>query len=103
MTRRHIRLLLALALSLVPIAATAQRQDNIPRLGLLDPSPQQHPAPCLPAFQQGLHDLGYVEGQNVLVDYRHAEGNPDRLPAHAAVLVRPEPDVLWLHGNPAAW
>jgi ABC-type uncharacterized transport system substrate-binding protein len=103
MPRRRMRLLLALAISLAPIAATAQRPGHIPRLGVLDPSPQQRPAPCLPAFQQGLHDLGYVEGQNVLVDYRYAEGNPDRLPALAAELVRRAPDVLWLHGNPAAW
>jgi putative ABC transport system substrate-binding protein len=103
MTRRHMRLLLALAISLTPIQAMTQRQGHIPRLGVLDPSPHQHPVPCLPAFQQGLRDLGYVDGQTLLVDYRHAEGNPDQLPALAAALVRRAPDVLWLHGNPAAW
>jgi putative ABC transport system substrate-binding protein len=105
MARRRLRLLLmlALAMPLVPIAAMAQPRGHIPQLGVLDPTPQQRPAPCLPAFQQGLRDLGYVEGQNLRVDYRHAEGHPDRLPALAAELVRREPDVLWLHGNPAAW
>jgi putative tryptophan/tyrosine transport system substrate-binding protein len=105
MTRHRLRLLLmlALAIPLIPIAAMAQPRGHVPRLGVLDPTPQQRPAPCLPAFQQGLRDLGYVEGQNLLVDYRYAEGNPDRLPALATELVQREPDVLWLHGNPAAW
>ena len=94
---------LALAIPMAPVVALAQPRGHIPRLGVLDPTPQQRPAPCLPAFQQGLRDLGYVEGQNLRVEYRHAEGNPDRLPALAAELVRREPDVLWLHGNPAAW
>jgi putative tryptophan/tyrosine transport system substrate-binding protein len=70
---------------------------------VLEPSPQHHPAPCLPAFQQGLRDLGYVEGQNLLVDYRYAEGHPDRLPALAAELVQRAPAVLWLHSNASAW
>jgi hypothetical protein len=60
MTRRLIRLLITLALTipLAPVLAMAQLQGHIPRLGVLDPSPQQHPAPCLPAFQQGLRDFG---------------------------------------------
>jgi putative tryptophan/tyrosine transport system substrate-binding protein len=103
MQDRTIALLAALAISLASGVAMAQLRGHIPRLGVLDPSPQQRPAPCLPAFQQGLCDLGYAEGQNLLIDYRHAEGQADRLPALAAELVRREPDVLWLHGNPAAW
>jgi putative tryptophan/tyrosine transport system substrate-binding protein len=98
-----IALLVALVISLVPVVARAQLRGHIPQLGVLDPSPQQRPAPCLPAFQQGLRDLGYVEGQNLHIDYRHAEGHPDRLPALAAELVQHTPDVLWLHSNPTAW
>jgi putative tryptophan/tyrosine transport system substrate-binding protein len=99
-----MKLLITLAFSLVvaPQAAQTQPRGHLPRLAVLDPSPQQRPAPCLPAFQQGLRDLGYVEGQNLHVDYRHAEGQPDRLPALAAELVRRAPDALWLHSNPAA-
>ena len=98
-------LLVTLAFSLfgAPLAAQAQPRGHIPRLGVLEPSPQQRPAPCLPAFQQGLRDLGYLEGQNILVDYRYAEGQPDQLPALAEEQVQPSPDVLWLHGNAAAW
>jgi putative ABC transport system substrate-binding protein len=97
-------LLITLAFSLVmaPLAAQAQPRGHLARVGVLDPSPHQRPAPCLPAFQQGLRDLGYMEGQNLLVDYRYAEGHPDRLPALAAELVQRAPDVLWLHSNPAA-
>jgi putative ABC transport system substrate-binding protein len=98
-----IALLVARVISLVPVMARAQRRGHIPQLGVLAPSPQQRPAPCLPAFQQGLRDLGYVEGQNLRIDYRYAEGHPDRLPALAAELVQHTPDVLWLHSNPAAW
>jgi putative tryptophan/tyrosine transport system substrate-binding protein len=103
MPHRTIALLVALAISLASGVVMAQLRRHIPRLGVLDPSPQQHPAPCLPAFQQGLRDLGYVDGQTLLIDYRYAEGDPDRLPALAAALVQRTPDVLWLHGNPAAW
>jgi putative tryptophan/tyrosine transport system substrate-binding protein len=105
MTRCIIGLIvtLALVMSLAPVVAMAQLRGQIPQIGVLDPSPRQRPAPCLPAFQQGLRDLGYVEGQNLRIDYRHAEGHPDRLPALAAELVQRTPDVLWLHSNPAAW
>src|SRR5215217_3815003 len=76
MTRRIIGLLvtLALVMSLAPIVAMAQLRGQIPQIRVLDPSPRQRPAPCLPAFQQGLRDLGYVEGQNLRIDYGHAEG-----------------------------
>ena len=56
----------------------------------------------LPAFQQGLRDLGYVEGHNVTFVYRYAEEHPDRLPALAAELVQLAPDVIWLHANAPA-
>jgi putative ABC transport system substrate-binding protein len=103
MTPRLIGLILTLSLLVAQPVTTAQTRGHIPRLGVLEPSPQQHPAPCLPAFQQGLRDLGYIEGRNLRVDYRYAEGQPDRLPALAGELVQLAPDVLWLHSDPAAW
>jgi putative ABC transport system substrate-binding protein len=54
------------------------------------------------AFQRGLRDLGYIEGQTILLDYRYAESQPDRLPALAAELVRRTPDVLWTHSDAGA-
>ena len=97
--------IVALTLSLLaaPLATTAQVRGKIPRIGVLEPTSQEHPAPCLFAFQQGLRDLGYVEGQNIRLDYRYGEGQADRLPALAAELVQLAPDVLWLHSDAAAW
>ena len=67
-----------------------------------DPGPQQPPLGCLVAFRRGLRDLGYVEGQNITVAYRYAEGQRDRLSTLAAELVRLTPDVLWTNSTPAA-
>src|SRR3989442_13472328 len=94
---------LTLSLLAVPLATTAQPRAHLPRVGVLEPTSQERPAPCIFAFQQGLRDLGYVEGQTILLDYRYGEGHADRLPALAAELVQLAPNVLWLHSNPAAW
>lgn len=74
----------------------------MPRIGILELNSKERPTPALPAFQQGLRDLGYIAGKNVLFDYRYADGQADQLPALATELVRLKPDVLWLHANPAA-
>jgi putative ABC transport system substrate-binding protein len=75
----------------------------MPQVAFLDPGSPSSPAVCLPGFRQGLRDLGYVEGQTILLDYRSAEGHVDRLPALAAELVQLAPDVLWLYSDHAAW
>jgi putative tryptophan/tyrosine transport system substrate-binding protein len=93
---------LTLSLLAAPLATTAQPRGKPPRIGVLEPGPQQRPAPCIFAFQQGLRDLGYVEGQNIRLDYRYAEDQPDRLPVLATELVQLAPDVLWLHSDIAA-
>jgi putative ABC transport system substrate-binding protein len=105
MTSRTIRLLVVLTLSLLvaPCAATAQPREKIPRVAVLEPASHERPTPCLVPFQQGLRDLGYVEGQTILLDYRYGEGHIDRLPALAAELVQRTPDVLWTVSDPAAW
>jgi ABC-type uncharacterized transport system substrate-binding protein len=94
---------LTLSLLMAPLATQAQPRGKIPRVGVLQPASQARPTPCLFAFQQGLRDLGYVEGQTILLDYRSAEGHVDRLPALAAELVQLAPDVLWLYSDHAAW
>jgi len=91
-----------LSLLTAPLGTTAQPLGKIARVGVLEPTPQQHPAPCIFAFQQGLRDLGYVEGQTILFDYRYGEGQPDRLPGLARELIQRAPDVLWTHSNPGA-
>jgi putative ABC transport system substrate-binding protein len=100
---KALGLLVTVALSVLvaPVVAAAQPQRKIPLVGVLDPGSQQQHADCLPAFQQGLRDLGYVEGQHVRFAYRYAEEHPDRLPSLAAELVRLAPDVIWLHSTPA--
>ncbi len=82
---------LTLALLATPLAAPAQRV-NVPRIGVLRAGAP--PDPNIEGFRQGLRELGYVEGQNVVVEYRWAEGKPDRLPGLAVELVRLKVDVI---------
>jgi putative ABC transport system substrate-binding protein len=92
---------LILSLLAVPLAAEAQPAAKIPTVGVLEPHPYPG-AGCLAAFQRGLGDLGYREGQNILLEYRYGELTPDRLPALATDLVQRQPDVLWTHSTRAA-
>jgi putative ABC transport system substrate-binding protein len=94
--------MLTLSLLAAPLTAGAQPRGKISLIGVLEPGAQPPRTPCLPAFQQGLRDLGYVEGQNVTFVYRYAEEQPDRLPALAAELIQLAPDVIWLHANAPA-
>jgi putative ABC transport system substrate-binding protein len=85
--------LLALSFT-ATLAVEAQQPAKIPRIGVLSPAPPG-PRAVLDAFRQGLRDLGYVEGQNILLEYRYANGQLDRLPALAAELVQLTPDVIY--------
>jgi putative tryptophan/tyrosine transport system substrate-binding protein len=78
-----------------PPAAEAQPAGKMYRVGLLDYAPFWEP------LLQGLRDLGYVEGQNIAIEYRPAEGRYDRLPRLAAELVRLKVDVIVTYGTPA--
>jgi putative tryptophan/tyrosine transport system substrate-binding protein len=100
-TRRDFIGLLGCA-AVWPLAARAQ-QAAMPVVGLLDPR-----SPNLPevadqhrTFRQGLKDTGYVEGENVAIEYRWAEGQFDRLPALAVELVRRRVAVIVTNGGPA--
>jgi putative ABC transport system substrate-binding protein len=75
-----------------PVGGRAQQPEKTYRIGWLQPSPV--PGPWLEGFRQGLLDFNYLEGKNVIVDYRWGDGNSDRLPEMAAELVRKNPDVL---------
>jgi ABC-type uncharacterized transport system substrate-binding protein len=104
MTHRVITLLMTLALALLvaSLAAEAQSPAKVPRIGRLSlGSPSSGPTPLRDAFRQGLRDLGWVEGQNLAIESRYAEGKPDRLPDLAAELVRLKVDVI-LVVNPLA-
>jgi putative ABC transport system substrate-binding protein len=81
--------------------AEAQHPAKIPRIGNLSPG-SSSASPNREAFHQGLRDLGYVEGKNILIEYRHAEGKSDRLPKLAAELVRLKVDVIVTTGGQAS-
>src|SRR5215831_19751231 len=85
---------LALLMVAVPFAVGAQQAGKVPRIGFLSlTSPSDRPL-LLDAFRQGLRELGWVEGQNIVIDYRYAEGRVDRLPGLAAELVRLTVDLI---------
>src|SRR5512137_393564 len=79
--------------------AEAPRVGKVPRIGFL--SPGSTAASPNDAFRQGLRELGYVEGQNLIVEYRWGDGDAARLPALAAELVRLRVEVLVASSNPA--
>jgi putative tryptophan/tyrosine transport system substrate-binding protein len=87
---------LTLSLLAAPLAAQAQRPGKIPRIGVLHPGAAS--SPLVEAFRHGLHDLGYVEGETVHIEYRFAAGQFERLPALAAELAQLPVDVLVTDG-----
>jgi ABC-type uncharacterized transport system substrate-binding protein len=104
MTRRPLVLLVTLALSLLvaPLAPEAQPARQTPaRLGFLLNADPPLAAPFVEAFRHGLRDLGWIEGQNVRIEYRWAEGKAERHPELAADLVRLEVDVIIAAGSAA--
>jgi len=83
------------------LASLGQQPAKVARIGFLEASTPSAIAARVEAFRQGLRDLGYVEGKNVVIEYRYAEGNFDRLPALAAELVRLNVNVI-VTGGPTA-
>jgi putative ABC transport system substrate-binding protein len=79
----------------------AQQQPKIARIGFLGSSPPARVETHVQAFRQGLRELGYVEGQNVVIEYRYAEGKFERLPTLADELVRLNVDVIFAQAAPA--
>ena len=101
MRRRELIPLLGGAMITWPLAARAQ-QVAMPVIGyLIGPSPGPS-APGLAAFHKGLSETGYVEGQNLTIEYRWADGHYDRLPALADELVRRKVDVIVTRGGTTA-
>ena len=101
MKRRQFITLLGGATAIWPLAAYAQQAAKVPRIGFLFYG-SSGPSPELDAFRQGLRELGYIEGQNITVEYRFASGQVERLPDLAAELVRLKPDVIVTPGTPAS-
>jgi ABC-type uncharacterized transport system substrate-binding protein len=92
MTRRAFITLLGGAVAAWPVAARAQQVGKIYHIGWLQPGPI--PDLWLKGFRQGLQEFNYIEGKNLIIEYRWGDGNFDRLPAMAAELVRLNPDVI---------
>jgi ABC-type uncharacterized transport system substrate-binding protein len=82
--------------------ASAQQSTKVPRLGFLVASTADAQLNRTDSFHRGLRELGYVEGQNILIEYKYAEGDPDRLPELAAELVRLKFDVIVVQNNVVA-
>ena len=104
MNRRDTTLAL-LALGAAPLASLAQQQGKIRRIGFLaarQRSTRANPDVYYDAFVQGMHELGYVEGKNLLIEWRFADQKEERLQALAAELVHLNVEVLVTHGTQAA-
>src|SRR5207249_8591950 len=95
MTKSILFWLLATVLLTTASPAQAQQPNKIARIGYVRvvgvPS---IPGPNVEAFRRGLRDLGYVEGENIVIEFRYAEGKPDRIPSLVAELVQLNVDVL---------
>jgi putative tryptophan/tyrosine transport system substrate-binding protein len=101
MNRRTFLCGLTLGTLALPLAVEAQQSGKVPRIGFLffgSPGPSRE----LDAFRQGLRELGYTEGQNIVIEVRFANGRVERLPELATELARLNPDVLVTPGTPAS-
>ncbi len=100
----RLRLCLALCAMLFALcgSAEAQQPGKISRIGFLDPSTASGSAVLVDAFRQELSKLGWIEGKNISVDYRFAEGKRERMPEVAAELVRLKVDLIVVTGVQSA-
>ena len=85
-----------------PLAARAQSSSRVPLIGFLGNSTATLEANLIGSFRDGLRDLGYIEGQNIFIEYRWAEGKYERFPALIGELIGLKVDVIVTAGTPAA-
>src|SRR4029450_12202246 len=93
---------IAVLLLTASVSATAQQSERVYRIGILDTIGASVNAENLQAFRQELSARGYVEGRNLSIEYRSAEGKAERFPDRAAELVRLRVDIIVTRGTPAA-
>ena len=99
MRRREFITLLGAVVAAWPLAARAQQAVSISRIGILWPGASLPAPPRMESFRQGLRELGYVDGQNVVIELRYAQGGLQQLPELAAELVRLKVDVIQASGD----
>jgi len=92
--KKKITVLALCAMLFALCASASAQQPKVPQIGLLFSSSPSAQLARIEAFRQGLREIGYVEGKNIVIELRSAEGKPDRLPALAAELVRLKVDVI---------
>src|SRR5215813_11584924 len=94
MKKAAVPILVAVILLTVAVVTEAQQPAKVPRIGFLGGASASSYAVRIDSFRQGLNELGYTEGNNIVIEYRYAEGKLDRLPALAKELVGLKPDVI---------
>src|SRR2546428_3266866 len=97
-----LAVILALSLALAPLAVEAQQAGKPYRIGILSGGSPDKNSPHIEAFRQGLRDMGWLEGRNVVIEWRSAEGRTDRLTGLAAELVDLKVDVIVTAGSTPA-
>ncbi len=97
---RRLGLILTLGILAAPLVGDAQQTGKVYRIGFIVTSAPAEVAHLTKALDEGLRELGYVEGRNIVFERRFADGKPDRLPALAAELVRLKVDVIVTGANP---
>ena len=104
MDRRTFLGALASGLFAAPLAAEAQQPAKVLKIGMLSTTPLEHPQARagLDQFRQALGELGYVEGRNIVIEHRSAEGRVERFPALAAEMVRLRVDLIVVFSTPSA-
>jgi putative tryptophan/tyrosine transport system substrate-binding protein len=100
MRRREFITLVCGAAATWPLAARAHPASKVWRIGILDTASREQNVGNITAFLKGMRDLGYVEGQNLVIDYRTADGHTDQLPGLVSELVTLRVDVIVLRGTP---
>ena len=100
--RAALGVALALGFLAAPLATDAQQLTRAPRIGYLEFGTAAPGTSFLEAFRQGLRDFGWVEGQNIAIEVRYAEGKRDQLHELAAELVRRKVDLIFASTTPAA-
>ncbi len=104
MDRRRFLLTSLAGAFAVPLAAEAQPAGKVPKIGMLSTTPLEHPQARagFDQFRQALGELGYVEGRNIVIEHRSAEGRVERFPALAAEMVRLRVDLIVVFSTPSA-